>query len=101
MNRFPQDNSILVMDNCSIHKSQVLKDIVESHGCRLYFLPPYSPDLNPIEESFSSLKAWIRRNVDRFRGVGDSVFLLDEACNVFHNKDARGWYKNSGYRVDL
>lgn len=53
MNPWPQENSVLVMDNCAIHKMNALRVMVEGHGSRLVFLPPYSPDLNPIEESFS------------------------------------------------
>jgi len=53
MNRYPQDRSILVLDNCAIHKVHAIRDIVEAQGVVLVFLPPYSPDLNPIEESFS------------------------------------------------
>jgi len=53
MNPYPQDKSILVLDNCAIHKTRVLQEIVEGFGRVLLFLPPYSPDLNPIEESFS------------------------------------------------
>ena len=53
MNPYPQDKSILVLDNCAIHKSDVLCEVVNAHGQRLIFLPPYSPDYNPIEESFS------------------------------------------------
>lgn len=53
MNRYPRDKSILVLDNCAIHKSRALREIVEAYGCVLLFLPPYSPDFNPIEESFS------------------------------------------------
>ena len=53
MNPYPQDKSILILDNCAIHKTRVLREIVEGFGCVLLFLPPYSPDFNPIEESFS------------------------------------------------
>ena len=53
MNPYPQDNSIIVLDNCAIHKSEVLREVVEANGQLLIFLPPYSPDFNPIEESFS------------------------------------------------
>lgn len=54
MNPWPLDRSVLIMDNCAIHKSDALRAAVEVKGCRLVFLPPYSPDFNPIEESFSS-----------------------------------------------
>jgi transposase len=53
MNRFPGSRSVLLMDNCGIHTSETLRELVEEQGCRLEFTPPYSPDLNPIEESFS------------------------------------------------
>lgn len=53
MNPFPGPESVLLMDNCGIHTSETLRELVEGQGCRLEFTPPYSPDLNPIEESFS------------------------------------------------
>lgn len=54
MNPYPNDNSILILDNCAIHKSDILRELVEEKGCLLVFLPPYSPDFNPIEQSFSA-----------------------------------------------
>lgn len=53
MNPYPQDKSVLIMDNCKIHKSEILREAVEAAGCRILPLPPYSPDLHPIEHSFS------------------------------------------------
>lgn len=53
MNPYPQDKSILILDNCAIHKTRALREIVEGSGQVLLFLPSYSPDFNPIEESFS------------------------------------------------
>lgn len=50
------------MDNASTHHFDGLREMVEGRGRRLIYLPPYSPDFNPIEEGFSSMKAWIRRN---------------------------------------
>ncbi len=63
MNPYPNDNSILILDNCAIHKSDMLRQVVEAQGCLLIFLPPYSPDFNPIEESFSARKSLL---VDTF-----------------------------------
>lgn len=59
---FPGRNSVLIMDNCSIHRSEVIVQACASAGVLIRFLPPYSPDFNPIESSFHDLKAWIRRN---------------------------------------
>lgn len=53
MNPWPQPCSVLVLDNCNTHKSEAVRLAVEASGSLLVFLPPYSPDFNPIEESFS------------------------------------------------
>lgn len=58
------DLSILVVDNASIHWNQELVDMLAEAGVELARLPPYSPDLNPIETSFAILKAWIRKHQD-------------------------------------
>ena len=49
-------NSVVVLDNASFHKSAETKELIEQHGAKLLFLPPYSPDLNPIEHDFGALK---------------------------------------------
>lgn len=51
----------IIWDNATFHKSSQIKDLIESVGCKLIFLPPYSPDLNPIEHYWAKLKACIRR----------------------------------------
>ncbi len=56
MNPFLQEQSILILDNCAIHKCHALQEVLELQGHLLIFLPPYSPDFNPIEESFSCSK---------------------------------------------
>jgi transposase len=48
MNPYPQDCSVLILDNCAIHKSMALREVIEGQGSILLFLPPYSPDFNPI-----------------------------------------------------
>jgi transposase len=52
---------IVVMDNLSIHTGEKVRQAIEARGCRLLFLPSYSPDLSPIEEAFSKLKTFLRR----------------------------------------
>jgi transposase len=52
---------IVVMDNLSSHKGSRIRELIEEGGCELMYLPPYSPDLNPIEEAFSKLKALLRK----------------------------------------
>jgi len=61
-NPFPAANSVIVMDNASFHHSERIRQMCEKTGVKLVYLPPYSPDFNPIEEFFSELKAFIKRN---------------------------------------
>src|SRR3712207_6911932 len=56
-----------VMDNLSSHKGGRIKELIEERGCKLVYLPPYSPDLNPIEEAFAKLKALLRKAGARTR----------------------------------
>ena len=74
MNRFPLPRSVLVMDNVATHHSPYVKQICEAAGVRIEYIPPYSPDLSPIEESFSALKAWMRRN----RKIGQELLSFYE-----------------------
>ena len=55
------------MDNASIHRSDGFRELVNNASMRLEYLPPYSPDLNLIEQSFNVLKAWIRRHIEEAR----------------------------------
>jgi hypothetical protein len=61
-NPFPGKCSVLVMDNASIHRSERIRKMCDDVGVRVEYLPPYSPDLNPVEEKFAQLKAFIKRH---------------------------------------
>jgi len=63
-NAFPAPRSVIVMDNASVHINPRIEEVIKAHGCEVRYLPPYSPDFNPIELSFSVLKAWVRRHQD-------------------------------------
>jgi len=56
--------SVIIMDNASIHCNARIEELITSHECEVRYLPPYSPDFNPIELSFSVLKAWVRRHFE-------------------------------------
>jgi len=58
---------IVVMDNLGAHKRPKIRELIEAVGCEVWYLPAYSPDLNPIEEAFSKLKAHLRRAAARTR----------------------------------
>ena len=60
---------IVIMDNASFHKSQQTRDLIEAAGCKLIFLPPYSPDLNPIEKFWANMKKWIKKKISDFKDI--------------------------------
>lgn len=57
---------VVIMDNAAFHRSPKTKELIESVGCRLIFLPPYSPDLNPIEKFWANMKRWVRNSITQF-----------------------------------
>ena len=63
----------VVMDNAAFHKSQRTKKLIESVGCKVIFLPPYSPDLNPIEKFWANMKRWIRNNISQFNQLYEAI----------------------------
>ena len=83
---------IVVMDNLGSHKGRAKRELVRKAGARVWFLPPYSPDLNPIEQAFSKIKHWMRmaqrRSVDdTWRHIGKLVQTIgpDECANYIAN----------------
>lgn len=88
---------IVVMDNLSVHKSKRIERLVEESGCELLFLPPYSPDMNPIEEAFSKLKTILRKAGARTREA--LVEATGRALNTITSQDIRGFYADCGYQL--
>lgn len=62
-----RSQQIVVMDNLTAHKGERVRELIEERGCELLYLPPYSPDLNPIEEAFSKIKGILRKAEGRSR----------------------------------
>lgn len=84
------------MDNLAAHKVVGVREAIEKTGARLLYLPPYSPDLSPIELAWSKVK-----NVLRNLGALTTRKLNQAICKAFRSvseKDARGWFKHCGYR---
>lgn len=73
-NAFPATRSVIIMDNASSHTNPRIAEVIRAHGCEIRYLPPYSPDFNPIELSFSVLKAWVRRHFDTLWPVWEGSF---------------------------
>jgi transposase len=63
----------IVMDNASFHKSQRTRELIESVGCKIIFLPPYSPDLNPIEKFWANMKRWIKDRISDYTQLYNAI----------------------------
>ena len=88
---------VVVLDNLPAHKVAGLAQLVEARGARLLYLPPYSPDFNPIELAFSKLKTWLRTAQARTREALEGVIQM--AAEWISEQDARNWFDHCGYHV--
>jgi len=86
---------IVVMDNLSSHKVAGVKEAIESVGAKVIYLPPYSPDFNPIEMVFSKLKTLIRKA--KMRTVETLWNKLGELCDLFTPEECKNYFKHAGY----
>lgn len=89
---------VVILDNLPAHKSAEAREAVEAVGARLLFLPPYSPDFNPIENIFAKMKAWIRRVAPRtVDALQDAVCgAIDDVCH----SQAAACFTATGYEPD-
>jgi transposase len=94
-----RSGQIIVVDNLSAHKGERVRELIEARGCELLYLPPYSPDFNPIEEAFSKIKGLLRKAQARSREA--LVEALGRAISAVSAMDARGFFKHSGYRLPV
>lgn len=86
---------IVIMDNLPAHKAEGVRRAIESAGCRLLYLPPYSPDFNPIEKAFAKLKAVLRAKAERtIDGLWSYVGLI---VTLFEPKECANYFKSCGY----
>lgn len=102
--RWPEPKSVLVMDNASFHHSGRMETMCSEAGVKLVYLPPYSPDLNPIEEFFAELKAFIRRNWQSYENDPDQGFdrFLEWCVDVVgaREKSAEGHFRHAGLALE-
>lgn len=90
-----QTGDVVVMDNLAAHKDPKVAEAIEKAGTRLLYLPPYSPDFNPIENMWSKVKASLRASAARtFEALGVAI---DIALASITSKDCRGFFANCGY----
>jgi transposase len=92
-----RQGDIVVMDNLSAHRGPEVRRLIEAAGCELLHTPPYSPELNPIQEAWAKLKDIIRRAPTRTRDAFDSAVAY--AVDQVRNTDILGWFRYAGYRL--
>jgi transposase len=86
---------IVICDNLPAHKVAEVQDIIEAQGATLKYLPPYSPDLNPIEQVFAKLKALLRKAAER---TYDKLWqTTGQLLNQFRSEECLNFFRNSGY----
>ena len=94
-----REGDIVVLDNLSSHKVAGVKEAIESVGAKVLYLPPYSPDLNPIEMVFSKMKTLVRKA--KLRKVEDLWKKLGELCDAFSPEECQKYFKHAGYHWNL
>jgi transposase len=90
---------LVIMDNLSAHKPARVRELIESRGCELIYLPAYSPEFNPIEEAFAKIKGMLRQAGARTKDT--LVEALGEAISAVSAQDARGYFEHAGYRSQV
>ena len=90
-----RSGQVVVMDNLTAHKGEGVRELIEKRGCELVFLPPYSPDFNPIENAFAKLKALLRRAAERTIGaLWDRISIILDA---FTPAECTNYFAAAGY----
>ncbi|WP_428545604.1 transposase [Profundibacter sp.] len=89
---------VIILDNLSSHKSARAAEVLRDVGAWFLFLPPYSPDLNPIEMAFSKLKALIRKATART--YEDLWNAVGHVCDLFSDEECFNFFKAAGYGTD-
>lgn len=89
---------VVVMDNLPAHKVSGVREAIEAVGARLMYLPPYSPDFNPIEMAFSKLKAFLRKAAART--ITDLWDAIAQAIETFNPEECQNYFAAAGYNLD-
>jgi transposase len=92
-----QPGDTVIMDNLRAHKATGIREAIEQSGARLLFLPPYSPDLSPIERCWAKLKTYLRKAKARTREALDTA--ITQALRTITATDAHGWFAYAGYAL--
>lgn len=86
---------VVILDNLAAHKSPKAEAAIKARGAWMLFLPPYSPDLNPIEMAFSKLKTLLRKKA--VRTIDQLWQAIGDICNLYSPKECQSYFKAAGY----
>ena len=89
---------IVVMDNLSSHKGPRVEQLIKAAGAELRYLPPYSPDMNPIEKAYSKLKSFLRKIAERT--VSGLMNALETCAHIFKPVECVNYFKACGYDTE-
>jgi len=92
-----QPGQIVMLDNLSSHKTPTIQRLIQQAGCQLLSLAAYSPDMSPIEEAFSKLKAFLRRC--RCQTRPDLITAMAQGLGKITVSDAKGWFAHAGFSL--
>lgn len=100
--RWPEPKSVIVMDNASFHHSERIRELCATAGVKLLYLPPYSPDFNPIEEFFADLKRFIKRHWQEELPQQDFAAFLEWCVRTVGAREssAKGHFRNAGITIE-
>jgi len=91
--------SVVVMDNASIHHVEQVATLIQNTGAILRYLPPYSPDYNPLEESFAKVKAFLKAKEVIYEATHTPQLIIMMAFNSVTTDDCTGYIKHAGYNI--
>lgn len=89
---------VVVLDNLSAHKVTSIREKIQAHGAELLYLPPYSPDLNPIEKAWSKFKQYLRSAKARTSEALDQA--ITQALGTITPANAQAWFSHCGYSIN-
>ncbi len=89
---------VVIMDNLPAHKVAAVRETIEGAGARLIYLPPYSPDFNPIEKAFAQIKAFLKKEAARTKEALDAA--IAKAIDIVTPKNAINYFAACGYQSD-
>ncbi|WP_445215585.1 IS630 family transposase [Bradyrhizobium sp. Pa8] len=90
-----REGDIVILDNLGSHKSKAVRQMIQAAGARLWYLPPYSPDLNPIEQAFSKIKHWMRQA--QKRTIEDTWRHIGHLVHDIQPRECANYFANAGY----